>query len=1108
MPFVLAQRTACRSFTFLVLLALTVIGLPALSGAQQTCQPDGDVDRNGNVTAADALLAFQQALSLVQLSACQLSIADVFPQPATPDGNITASDALCIFQKALGLPSCLDPLPSPNEPPMADAGSDQTVDAGTIVTLSGTADDTDGTIVSYGWEQTGGTMVSLSGADGATAIFTAPDVSTDETLTFRLTVTDDDGAQASDEVIVMVRAVNQPPDVSAGADQTVDEGAVVVLSGTASDPDGMIVSYQWEQTDGTEVLLAGAASDTATFVAPDVSADETLTFRLTVTDDDGAQVSDEVMVAVRRVNQPPIVNAGADQSVDAGTMVILSGSGADEEEVIDRYDWIQTSGTPVTLSGANSQEASFTAPDVDSDEDLVFQLTVTDNEGAQASDEVRVTVRPVVREIEQDALKVSVFGEGDIRVISAGEPLDCALITICQGFFDEGSEVVLEAAPDSDWTHERWVGCDEVASTRCTVFMDGDRFVSVTFLSTAPLELEDDVIVVQDDQLNGIIEYDADDGWLAFDANTVGVSQWAVGDILLSDGFDTDGSMAFARRIISIEDEPGRVTFHTIQASLDEIFRSGSISYHGQNHGDDRQRSDGPVVAQSADLTFEVGIIEGGVKASGTVDLPLDPEFAINFSPFEVRLIMHAEARGNIAIEISAMIDRMGQQELCIKGRCSIKLGTIPVGYGITVSPHLKVLATYEAEAAGRIRPSMNYGISASAGAHYKSGQGLKPVFKAGVDPGSGVVLSEYELELHAEIGLRAELQFKIEAGIFASAGPHVGFGPAFGVQSECDAAYANVYGGLRLTVGGELELLGHSLRYDIPAWQRKWAIKALYPPGKTPPDPTDTMVTDLLVMDETNTGLTLVWDPPQNDCAIAGYVIYRNDRSIARNITDTYFMDDNLIPGTEYCYQAAPLTTHGIQEAKSTPACVIYEPPHLDLATQCNHSVTDQPHYSDFYLDYFPESEWRLTTWTTTGEARGPVGTTIRPPIALPDEYGRESADCGDWTPVIVDHDAPVSDLRCRRAMEDPYDTEITYTGYFDVHLREDGSGPGAKSHRLLVYPDLEPQEDLSLINIHTEHIWPCSCSPPDSQRPCRKTLSYRLHLFSIGVYDWQFDL
>ena len=113
------QHTACRSFTFLMLLLLIVIGLPVLSGAQQSCQPDGDVDRNGSVTAADALLAFQQALSLAPLSMCQLSIANVFPLPTAPDDTITASDALCIFQKALGLSSCLDTLPPSNQEPLS-----------------------------------------------------------------------------------------------------------------------------------------------------------------------------------------------------------------------------------------------------------------------------------------------------------------------------------------------------------------------------------------------------------------------------------------------------------------------------------------------------------------------------------------------------------------------------------------------------------------------------------------------------------------------------------------------------------------------------------------------------------------------------------------------------------------------------------------------------------------------------------------------------------------------------------------------------------------------------------------------------------------------------
>ena len=146
-PFTPVQQTACRSIISLVLLILIVTGLPALSGAQQTCQPDGDVDQNGSVTAADALLAFQQALGLPQLSACQLSIANVFPLPTTPDGTITASDALCIFQKALGLSSCLDTLPPSNQESLS-LPSGHGLLAGQFAIQPGASDTYDNVVVS------------------------------------------------------------------------------------------------------------------------------------------------------------------------------------------------------------------------------------------------------------------------------------------------------------------------------------------------------------------------------------------------------------------------------------------------------------------------------------------------------------------------------------------------------------------------------------------------------------------------------------------------------------------------------------------------------------------------------------------------------------------------------------------------------------------------------------------------------------------------------------------------------------------------------------------------------------------------------------------------
>ena len=48
----------------------------------------------------------------------------------------------------------------------------------------------------------------------------------------------------------------------------------------------------------------------------------------------------------------------------------------------------------MTLTGATSESASFTAPPVTQDTTLTFRLTVTDDDGASASDDVDVDVVP------------------------------------------------------------------------------------------------------------------------------------------------------------------------------------------------------------------------------------------------------------------------------------------------------------------------------------------------------------------------------------------------------------------------------------------------------------------------------------------------------------------------------------------------------------------------------------------------------------------------------------------------------------------------------------------------------------------------------------------
>lgn len=95
-------------------------------------------------------------------------------------------------------------------------------------------------------------------------------------------------------------------------------------------------------------------------------------------------------------NQQPTANAGTDQVVDARTEVALAGSGTDSDGSIAGYAWSQTAGTAVTLTGANAQSPTFTAPDVESTETLTFKLTVTDDAGNNATDTVAVTVAPAI----------------------------------------------------------------------------------------------------------------------------------------------------------------------------------------------------------------------------------------------------------------------------------------------------------------------------------------------------------------------------------------------------------------------------------------------------------------------------------------------------------------------------------------------------------------------------------------------------------------------------------------------------------------------------------------------------------------------------------------
>jgi hypothetical protein len=94
------------------------------------------------------------------------------------------------------------------------------------------------------------------------------------------------------------------------------------------------------------------------------------------------------------INNSPNAVAGASQTVKSGVVVTLDGAQSnDPDGDAITYQWLQTSGTTVTLNNANTATASFAAPDVTSDTLLRFQLTVSDTRGLTNVSTTSVTVR-------------------------------------------------------------------------------------------------------------------------------------------------------------------------------------------------------------------------------------------------------------------------------------------------------------------------------------------------------------------------------------------------------------------------------------------------------------------------------------------------------------------------------------------------------------------------------------------------------------------------------------------------------------------------------------------------------------------------------------------
>ncbi len=470
--------------------------------------------------------------------------------------------------------SCIVNIIFENNPPTADAGPDQNVNEGSLVYLDGSnSSDPDGDSLTYFWTQTGGTSVTLDNPESVQPIFDSPNIeSRGESLTFQLTVTDEDSLQSTDSCIVNIVSENNPPVADAGPDQNINEGSIVYLSGAnSSDPDGDSLTYLWTQTGGTSVTLDDPASVQPIFDAPFIESEgESLTFQLTVTDEYGLQSTDSSIVNIVSINNAPTANAGSDQNVDEGALVYLDGSGSsDPDGDILSYQWIQTSGTSVTLSDPVSATPEFEAFYVDPEgESLTFQLTVTDKDGLQATDTCIVNITWV----------------NDPPVAEAGPDQNV----------DEGSSVTLDGSGSSD--------------------PDGDALTYNWTQKSGPV-----VTLLGPDEISTVFntpEYDPANNTLIFqltvtDAGGLKSTDQCSVIIDTSNSYDLTGNWNFLTRyynwLLARYNLYGSLTIHNEGDSLNKPFNvSFYLSIDNQYSGDDLLIFDQSVAPMDAGESVDI----------------------------------------------------------------------------------------------------------------------------------------------------------------------------------------------------------------------------------------------------------------------------------------------------------------------------------------------------------------------------------------------------------------------------------------------------------------------------------------------------------------------
>ena len=158
----------------------------------------------------------------------------------------------------------------------------------------------------------------------------------------------------------------------------------------------------------------------------------------------GGSSSEKAKEETQKENSAPVITL-TDTSVLEKNNLTVSAVVTDDGSIAS-YEWTQLTGDTLDFSGGDTTAISFTAPNVVSDTDVSFQLKVVDDQGAEASAEITVTVEQIINSL---SINGSVVGNALAKAnitASIGEQEFSAQA-------DESGKYTLDLSIDDDYTN-------------------------------------------------------------------------------------------------------------------------------------------------------------------------------------------------------------------------------------------------------------------------------------------------------------------------------------------------------------------------------------------------------------------------------------------------------------------------------------------------------------------------------------------------------------------------------------------------------------------------------------------------------------------------------